>query len=80
VFSPSKSIERAEKMDLTSLTNTLLEEAITKGTITLENRVIQLTGTQIITCMKYILERKVSSTPVEDEVDIPLEMLYPGIV
>ncbi len=64
-------------MDLSALTQSLLEEAITKGTITLENRVIKLTGSQIITVMKYILDKKVSSVSKEEEMDIPVEMFCP---
>ncbi len=61
-------------MDLSQLSHSLLEEAITKGTITVENRVISLTGTQIISVLKYILDKNIS---VEENVEtnIPKEML-----
>ncbi len=62
-------------MDLSQLSHELLEEAITKGTITVENRVIQLTGTQIISVLKYILDKNIEIKK-EEEVNIPTEMFY----
>ncbi len=60
-------------MDLSQLSYSLLEEAITKGTITVENRVINLTGTQIISVLKYILDKNIE-TKREEEINIPTEM------
>ncbi len=65
-------------MNISLLSEQLLEEAITEGTITLNNRVLELTASQIITVIKYILDKKVSSSAVEDGIDIPQEMLSLG--
>ena len=60
-------------MNLQDLSNTLLEEAITKGTITLENRVIRLTGSQIISVLRYIHGKNIIQENIQ-EGNVPIEL------
>jgi|SRR6266853_3797184 len=65
-------------MNLTQLSYELLQEAVTKGTMTLENGTIyEITSSQLITITKFLIGNTSppSNTESEDN-NIPEEMLF----
>ena len=67
-------------MHLSQLSHDLLKEAITQGTITLQNgNSYKLTSSQIITITKFLIQSTPPTLkiPQEDEDNIPEEMLLP---
>src|SRR5712664_2586841 len=70
-------------MNLTQLSYDLLQEAVTKGTITLENgTVYEITSSQLITITKFLIGNTSPSSNTESEEDnIPEEMLlFPSMI
>jgi len=64
-------------MNLTQLSYELLQEAITKGTITVNSKVYILTASQIITITKFLIQSTPPTFKVpEQEENIPEEMLF----